>query len=365
MTEPSAETHRENGLQRAGTTACPKVAITVLNWNGWTDTLKCLESVFRSDYPNYTTIVCDNGSDDDSVHRIREWADGRLTVDVSAGDCLRHLLLPPVPKPIPYTQLTRAQAEDETVTLDARVRLFVVQTGGNLGYARGNNVGIRFALRRQADYIFVINNDTIVHPQCITTLANFGENHPDAALMGPKILDPHSLSYTQWAVANSLTFMTILLALSPFRHVVSRTRSFRNFFYLLDSPGDVYAIPGSAMMFTSAALRTVGLFDEATFIYWEEFIMAEKLRQRGLRTFIVPDAVIWHAQHASIGKIGARKFIENLRSERYFFTKYLGLPLWQRGILTGVRLVAYAGKMSADRDYRRNFRGFMRALLSA
>lgn len=365
MTEPPAATHPDIRLQATEMKTCPTVAITVLNWNGWIDTLTCLESIFRSDYPDYIVVVCDNGSDDDSVHRIRDWAEGRCTAHVPATHRLRQLLLPPVPKPVPYRQLTREQAEDETVPLDGRARLAVVQTGRNLGYARGNNVGIRFALRHQADYIFVINNDTIIHPRCLTTLVNFGENHPDAALMGPKILDPDSMLYTQWAVANPLTFMTMLLALSPFRHAVSRTRLFRTFFYLLDSPGDVYAIPGSAMMFTSAALRTAGLFDEATFIYWEEFIMAEKLRQHGLRTFIVPDAVIWHEQHASTGKIGARKFIESLRSERYFFTKYLGLPAWERGILTGVRLVAYAGKMAADKDYRRNFRSFMRALLSA
>ena len=59
-----------------------RVAVVVLNWNGWRDTVECLESVLRSDYPNYRVVVCDNGSTDDSVANIRAWADGNRQVEM-------------------------------------------------------------------------------------------------------------------------------------------------------------------------------------------------------------------------------------------------------------------------------------------
>lgn len=92
------------------------VYILLLNWNGWQDTLECLRSLEDLDYPNYRVLVVDNGSTDDSVARIRE----------------------------------------------AYPNVVLVETGGNLGFSAGNNVGIRYALERAADYVWLLNNDTKV-----------------------------------------------------------------------------------------------------------------------------------------------------------------------------------------------------------
>jgi len=58
----------------------PKIAIIILNWNGWKDTIECLESVFRIDYPNYQVIVVDNNSPNNSMEYIKAWAEGNLDV---------------------------------------------------------------------------------------------------------------------------------------------------------------------------------------------------------------------------------------------------------------------------------------------
>src|SRR5690242_13465997 len=104
--------------------AQPLISVVVLNWNGKIDTLECLESLARVDYPNFEVIVVDNGSADDSVAAIRQ------------------------------------QFPD----------VMVLETGANLGYAGGNNVGIRKALEDQASYVLLLNNDTVVHPQLLTSL---------------------------------------------------------------------------------------------------------------------------------------------------------------------------------------------------
>ena len=91
----------------------PKVVIIILNWNGWKDTIECLESVFKNTYPNYQIIVVDNGSTDCSINKIRAWAEGKqeaLTLKPSSP--LYGLSHPPIKKPIPYICYNREEAEE-------------------------------------------------------------------------------------------------------------------------------------------------------------------------------------------------------------------------------------------------------------
>src|SRR5215470_14085112 len=100
----------------------PLVAVVVLNWNGCNETLACLESLIKLSYPPCDLIVVDNGSTDNSVAAVRS----------------------------KYPNVE------------------VIQTGKNLGYAGGNNVGIRRALEKGAQYILILNNDTRVSPDAIS-----------------------------------------------------------------------------------------------------------------------------------------------------------------------------------------------------
>ena len=101
--------------------AQPKVTVIILNWNGKEDTLECLASVKKIDYSNFEIVLVDNGSVDDSVEAVSEH----------------------------YPDVT------------------LLQTGDNLGYAGGNNVGIRYALDNKAEYVLLLNNDTVVDVQLI------------------------------------------------------------------------------------------------------------------------------------------------------------------------------------------------------
>ena len=68
------------------------VYIILLNWNGWKDTCQCLESVLRSDYPNFRVIVCDNRSTDGSMQKIKDWAEGKVTADEKISEKLKPLI---------------------------------------------------------------------------------------------------------------------------------------------------------------------------------------------------------------------------------------------------------------------------------
>ncbi len=162
----------------------PKVYILILNYNGWSDTLECLESVFRNSYPNYQVVVLDNGSPNSSMKRIKEWAEGKQEpLCPESTHPLYHLSHPHIKKPIPYVYYTREEAEhgdnfelEEELVGDRENKktnpnihslpcsqispsthypLILIQTGDNLGFAGGNNVGIRYVFAK-GDYVLLL-----------------------------------------------------------------------------------------------------------------------------------------------------------------------------------------------------------------
>src|SRR3972149_4247713 len=88
-----------------------KVSVIILNYNGWRDTIECLESVLRSNYPNYQVIVIDNDSPNKSMDYIKTWAESGLDVGINEDNQLRSLSNPPLAKPLPYVYYTREEAE--------------------------------------------------------------------------------------------------------------------------------------------------------------------------------------------------------------------------------------------------------------
>jgi len=156
-------------------TECPCVVISILNWNGWRDTLECLESVRRLDYPNYLSVVVDNGSWDGSAERIKAWAHENL----GAGHVLAD-----------YTQETALQGgdpqtEEALERVPSPAKLVLIRNKENLGFTGGNNLSISYALRRglAADYVFFLNNDACLEPDCLAQLVA-ADRRVDAAMIG-------------------------------------------------------------------------------------------------------------------------------------------------------------------------------------
>ena len=189
----------------------PKVFIIILNWNGWKDTLECLESVLRNSYLNYQVIVIDNGSTNGSMEKIKNWAEGKqeaLTPELK--NTLYHLSHPPVTKPIPYICYTRAEAEkggniilekkitkewqernktdDKEINQTSPYPLILIQSGENLGFAGGNNVGIRYLFKKKDfGYIWLLNNDTVIENISLIEMVRLGENINNIGAIGSKI----------------------------------------------------------------------------------------------------------------------------------------------------------------------------------
>jgi len=168
-----------------------RACILLLNWNGWGDTIECLESIFRSVPSDVRVIVCDNASSDGSVEKIEAWAKGQLDVRVPVDHPLRETSWPPVLKPIPFQICERLDAEKEG-KCDSHARLVLIRTGGNFGFAGGNNVGLRYVLKNgQEDNVWLLNNDTVIVPGALDALLKRMGEDPAIGMCGSTLLRYH------------------------------------------------------------------------------------------------------------------------------------------------------------------------------
>ena len=146
----------------------PKVAIVVLNWNGGEDTINCLESVRKLEYPNFLTVVIDNGSQDGSIEKIKSWI----------YTCFKRPFMF-----VEYEQKVALQggnreSERNLHAAPSSKRIVLIRNKTNLGYDGGNNVAIHYALKNPypADYVFLLNNDAEAHKDCLDNLVQVSKD---------------------------------------------------------------------------------------------------------------------------------------------------------------------------------------------
>lgn len=255
----------------------PKILIIVLNWNGKEDTLECLESVCKIVYPNFEVIVIDNGSSDDSVQAVR----------------------------------------------DSFPEVTVLETNENLGFAGGNNSGIRYALKNGADYIFLLNNDTIVDPHILNQFIKVSKTLGDQGILGAKIYyfsEPEKIWYAgaKW-VKNYAKFIHVG------HGCLDNGRSFT-----MISETD-YAC-GCAFFVSSRLIRTIGMFDERFFLTFEETDLCYRAKKAGYKSYFVPGAKVWHKISSSFGGEKSALYTYFLMRNRLLWAEK-NLPYPERMIL--------------------------------
>jgi GT2 family glycosyltransferase len=215
-----------------------RVDVVVLNWNGWQDTLACLTSLQGLDYPSFRLLLVDNGSTDGSIEQIRA--------------------------AMPSVEL--------------------LLTGANLGFGGGCNVGIRHALARGADYVWLINSDATVDAGALSAMVREAEAHPEVGAVGSVLYEADQPNRIQLWGGGTVNFQ-----LGQSRHRMA--------------VGALDFISGASILLRRAALEEVGLFDQATFfMYWEDTDLGFRLRKAGWQLTVANDSRIWHKQSASLGK---------------------------------------------------------------
>jgi GT2 family glycosyltransferase len=273
----------------------PKVGIIVLNWNGWRYTVECLESLQRLMYPNYQAIVVDNGSTDDSLQKIKAWARGEILVES------KFFNYDPTNKPIQWIEYDRATAEAGGVPkeeakhegLHSNRKLILVQSGENLGFAGGNNIGIQYALYRNTQYILLLNNDTVVLEDTLLSCMQVMRDRADIGVLGCELLNRDRTKQASTHKFPSLG--TILRRTALMSNADDPTMGQSSYRYVEEY------VKGAFLLLRTAALGEVGLFDEQFFMYSEEADLCWRMKQAGWRVVFYPGAAVFHLGGGSTG----------------------------------------------------------------
>ena len=236
----------------------PKVVIVILNWNGKNLTAECLESLMEIDYCNYKILLVDNGSTDGSQEYFR----------------------------------------------DRYPEIELVENGENLGFAEGSNVGVRRAMDCQADYVLLLNNDTITHERFLSELVRAAEYDSGIGFVGPKIYfyDCHGQRDIIACAGGRIN-----LWIGKARNIGVREKDTGQY----EDTKIVDWMPGTCLLARRDVIQRIGLLDSTFFAYMEDIDWCVRGRRAGYTSAFVPKAKIWHKVSASGGAL----------RYRYYFTR--------------------------------------------
>jgi|WetSurMetagenome_2_1015567.scaffolds.fasta_scaffold160869_2 GT2 family glycosyltransferase len=210
----------------------PKVFIVILNYNRKDRLKKCLDSVFQIKYPNFEVIIVDNNSSDGSFEMARKG----------------------------YS------------------RAILIKNEANLGYSSGNNVGIRYALERKADYILLLNNDTEVRANFLSSLISVAEGDAMIGILSPLIFDGYTGKV--WFSGGKIDWLRMkAVNLSEIKHKNNFSSDF---------------ISGCAMLVKKEVFQKTGLLDEDFFLYWEDVDFSLRAKRSGFKIGVAVSSWIDH-----------------------------------------------------------------------
>jgi len=269
------------------------VYVVLLNWHGWRDTIACLTSLFASTDIMLRVVVCDNASKDGSLEHISAWADGLECADPPSHPRLIKLF-GKIQWPLQYSRMDRATAEQGTRHYNAP--LVLVDNGANLGFAAGNNVGLRFALSQpDMDYVWILNNDTLVEPDCLGNMLRRLESEPGNAVCGSMIHFFDQPEIIQAAGGNRFNHLTGRADCSAARFTHERAA-----LDIAAIESGLDYISGCSVLLPREFLESVGLMSEDYFLYYEEIDWFTRAQGR-YKICIAKDAQIYHREGAAIG----------------------------------------------------------------
>ncbi len=247
----------------------PKVSIIVLNWNGWEDTIGCLESLLQINYPRFDVIIVDNASEDGSVEKIRD-----------------HI-----------------NSFDENF-----INITFIENQINYGFAEGNNIGIKFAIKsNHPNYILLLNNDTTVDKNFLHEIVKVAEENltigsVQALLLKPggKIIDSMGQELTTWSARD-----------------IGMGTDYSN----LNENIEIFGACAAAALYRTDVLEDVGFFDKDFFAIYEDVDLSWKIRLAGFKSILAVNSHVYHKRNISknVSEINLGWMKNDLK--RYHLTK--------------------------------------------
>lgn len=239
----------------------PEVLIIILNYNGTADTLECLESVYRLQYKNFKVCLVDNASGDKS-----------------------------------WNEATKRFPD-----------LRVLENSQNLGYAGGNNVGLRVAIKEGFPYALVLNNDTVVAENALDRLVCLAEANDEATIIAPTILSYYDRNKID-SCGTQMDWFRLRPRLGYYGKPAAEAA------YSAHS-GDIF--PGSALLLKIRTLGDKALFDENFFLIHEDADLCLKNLRRGFRNLHSPEAIVYHKVSSALGALPLASAYYSVRNFLY------------------------------------------------
>lgn len=290
------------------------IPIIILNWNNSKDTIRCLRSLYLIDYDNYHVILIDNGSKDDSVEKITEWAlERRIKIFVF--------------KDLEITNENNILDKyiNEYLYFKSNERMIFILSGKNRGYAGGMNLGLMFVLkylRKVSDvkYVLLLNNDTLLSRNFLKELVDVAERYDRIGVVGPCV---HHY-YTKKFIPIEQYIIPIPLA-SLYGGIFNNLFIRENIVKHSYGASVVNRLDGSCMLIKLGILDHTGLFDENFFSYWEDTDLLTRVKKCKYLVVYVPSSIIRHkigAGYINLRKINTLAAYLMVRNGVYFIKKH-------------------------------------------
>lgn len=254
-----------------------KLSIVIICWNDWKVIENCLRSIYeRTHRVEFEVLVSDNGSTDGSVEKIR-------------------------------AQFPQVR---------------IVENRANLGFAKGNNAGIREA---RGEYILILNPDTIIHDGSLDRWMQFAESHPEAGAFGCRVQNPDG-TYQESARPFPTVRRSLIAALylRPLAYLGSAFATDTYPGWKGDTERTVDWQSGCCVMFRGELLKRLGGFDERFFYHFEEVDLCYRVWEAGYPIYFTPEASITHLGGQSVGRFPLRFALETSRNRYRYFYKHFG-----------------------------------------
>jgi len=286
----------------------PNVSIIVLNWNGWENTIECLESLYQIEYDNFNIVIVDNNSNDDSIEKIKDYCDGLLNISSNKG----------VEKPIQVLELINNESNsieslsDMFSDITSNKKLILIKNDKNYGYAGGNNIGIKYSFKLfKPDYIMILNNDTIVNKDFLIKLVNFADVDEDIGIIGPKIYyyDNPNIINSAGGVIKWRLGIGVNIGIGE------------NDDGQFNQVNNVDCLLGACILIKSSVIKKIGFLDEKFFLLLEETDFCFRAKIAGYKIVFYPKSIIYHKEGFS-GQINPLILYYMNRNRLLFFKKH-------------------------------------------
>ncbi|MBO0320978.1 glycosyltransferase [Muricauda sp. CAU 1633] len=273
-----------------------KTYLILVNYRSWKDTVECLESILKLTNQNFQVFIIDNSPDQESSNSIMEWARGNYgEVNTQFPD-----LVFPSSSPITLRYL---EEEDLKGVKDFHEKIILVKAIQNKGFAAANNIALEHLRSNQmGNYIWLLNNDTVVAPHSLDSLID-AHNTTKADLIGSCLYEYYERDAIQ-SVGGTYT------------PILGRIQLKKNF-------GDKCDYPiGASMFITRQFLDEVGLMCEDYFLFFEEYDWVLRAKRKGLEFYNEDRSKIYHKGSAAIGNASLLADFYSIKSKILFNKRF-------------------------------------------